>query len=74
MEEKILEVAFSQGIWSALTVLLILYILRTQEKRDNKQEEREINYQNIISKLTEKFNLIEEVKKDIEEIKIFIKK
>lgn len=74
MEEKILEVAFSQGIWSALTVLLILYILRTQEKRDNKQEEREINYQNIISKLTEKFNLIEDVKKDIEEIKIFIKK
>jgi len=34
-----------------------------QEKRDLKQEEREKNYQEIISKLTDKLNIVEDVKK-----------
>lgn len=40
-----------------------------QEKKDLKQEEREKNYQEIISKLTDKLNIVEDVKKDVEEIK-----
>ncbi len=69
MEEKIIEMASSQGIWTVLTVALIFYILNNQEKRDIRQEEREIKYQNIISKLTEKLNLVEEIKEDVSEIK-----
>ncbi len=69
MEEKIIEMASSQGIWTVLTVALIFYILKNQEKRDIRQEEREIKYQNIISKLTEKLNLVEEIKEDVSEIK-----
>ena len=61
--------ASSQGIWTVLTVALIFYILKNQEKRDIRQEEREIKYQNIISKLTEKLNLVEEIKEDVSEIK-----
>lgn len=72
MEERIIELASSQGIWTVLTVALIFYILKNQEKRDLKQEEREIKYQSIISNLTDKFNLIEDVKKDVEELKNFI--
>lgn len=69
MENEIIKMASSQGIWAVLSIALIFYILKTQEKRDSKQEEREKNYQTIISKLTEKFHIIEEVKKDVEEIK-----
>jgi hypothetical protein len=67
--EEILQVALKNGIWAALSIVLIFYILKAQERRDLKQDEREKNYQEIISSLTEKFYLIEEVKKDVEEIK-----
>ncbi len=69
MENELLKLASSQGIWAALSVALIFYILKAQEKIDMKQEEREKNYQGIIEKLTEKFNIVEDVKKDVEEIK-----
>lgn len=69
MEEKIIEIASTQGIWAILTVTLIFYILKNQEKRDLKQEERETKYQEIISSLSDKLNLIEDVKKDVEDIK-----
>jgi len=69
MEEELFKLASSQGIWATLAVALIFYILKAQEKRDGKQEEREKNYQSIIERLTDKFNIVEEVKKDVEEIK-----
>ena len=72
MEEKILEIASTNGIWAMLTIFLIFYILKAQEKRDQRQEEREFKYQNIISNLTEKFNLVEDVKKDVEDIKKYV--
>ena len=72
MESEIIKLASSQGIWAVLSVALIFYILKAQEKRDLKQEEREKNYQEIISKLTERFNIIEDVKKDVKNIKEFI--
>lgn len=74
MENELLNLASSQGIWAALSVALIFYILKAQEKRDINQEDREKNYQNIIEKLTEKFNIVEDVKKDVEDIKVIISK
>jgi len=72
MDVEILKLASSQGVWAALSVALIFYILKAQEKRDIKQEERERKYQEVISTLTDKLNIIEEVKKDIEEVKSYI--
>ncbi len=72
MEKEILTSALSQGIWAVLSVFLLFYILRAQEKRDQKQEEREQSYQDIISKLTDKLGIVDEVKKDVEEIKQYI--
>jgi len=72
LEEKILELASTQGIWTVLTVALIFYILKNQEKRDLRQEDREKKYQEIISNLTDKLNLVEDVKKDVEEIKEYV--
>ncbi|AEB77487.1 hypothetical protein IRP63_15645 (plasmid) [Clostridium botulinum] len=69
MENEILKLASSQGIWAALSVVLIFYILKAQEKRDLKQEQREENYQRIIKNLTDNLHLIEDVKKDVKEVK-----
>lgn len=67
--DKIIQVALEHGIWAALSIILIFYILKAQEERDLKQDEREKNYQTIISSLTEKFYIISEIKKNVEEIK-----
>lgn len=74
MESEVIKIASTQGIWAVLSIILILYILKAQENRDKKQDLRENNYQDIISKLTNKFNVIEDVKQDIEEIKSYLLK
>lgn len=72
MEKEVLTAALSQGIWAVLSVFLIFYILKAQEKRDLKQEEREENYQNVIYKLTDKLGVVDEVRKDVEYIKEYV--
>ncbi|MCT4618886.1 MAG: BhlA/UviB family holin-like peptide [Marinisporobacter sp.] len=72
MEEKIFELASTQGIWAVISVGLIFYILKNQEKRDLRQEDRENKYQEIIRNLTDKLNLVEDVKKDVEDIKNYV--
>ena len=74
LNDEIIKMASTQGIWAVLTIILIFYILKSQENIDAKQEKREKNYPNIISKLTDKFNIMEEVKHDLDEIKIYILK
>ena len=72
MEDFFLDIASSNGIWAALSLALIFFIIRAQEKRDAKQDEREQNYQKIIEELTQKFKIIEDVKDDVEKIKDII--
>ncbi|ABW17722.1 BhlA/UviB family holin-like peptide [Alkaliphilus oremlandii] len=72
MANEVLKLASTQGIWATLSVVLIFYILKTQEKRDLKQDEREQKYQEIIATLTDKLNVIESVRKDVEEVKSYI--
>ncbi|MBW9159465.1 BhlA/UviB family holin-like peptide [Clostridium tagluense] len=69
MENELIKIASTQGIWAALSVALIFYIIKTQEKRDIRQEEREHNYQNIITKLIDKLDILDNVKEDVEYIK-----
>ncbi len=73
MEERIIEMAATQGIWALLSIVLIYYIIKTQEKRDLRKEEREKNYQDIISSLTDKLNLVEDIREDVAQIKDSIK-
>lgn len=74
MENEIIEAALSQGIWAVLSVFLLFYIIRTQEKRDEKQNDREQKYQELLGQLAEKLNIVQEIKTDISEIKKAIKK
>ena len=69
MESAIMETAISQGIWAVLAVFLLIYIVKSNEQRDAKQEEREKNYQTVIESLTEKFQILNQVQSDLKEIK-----
>lgn len=55
MSEELINIVSSQGVWALLSFTLIYYILKAQEKRDIKQDEREKNYQSLIEELTKKF-------------------
>lgn len=69
METTVMNVAVSQGIWAVLAVILLIYIVKSNEQRDTKQEEREKNYQTVIESLTEKFQILNQVQSDLKEIK-----
>lgn len=64
-----LDAAASNGVWAALSLALIFFILRAQERRDAKQDEREQNYQKIIEELTQKLHIITDMREDIEKIR-----
>lgn len=63
--DELMKDATQQGLGYALFVFLLLYVLRTTG-------ERERRYQNLLDKLTERFNIIENVQGDVKEIKDYI--
>ena len=66
MYVEFLEFISSQGIWSLLSFILIFYILRAQEKRDEKQEVREKNYQKFLTSFDKH---LDQMHVDIKELK-----
>lgn len=60
--DELVKVALGQGLGYGMFVCLLLYVLKTTG-------EREKRYQNTIDKLAEKFSIVEDVKKDVIEIK-----
>lgn len=74
MELEVIRIAASQGIWAVLSILLIFFILKNQQKRDVLQTQRENNYQSIIEKLTERLDLLNSIKEDLAEIKNVVEK
>lgn len=72
MESEIIRLASSQGIWTVLSVVLLFYMIRSQEKKDQKQEEREAHYQDLLQKLIEYFNMIQNLEQDISDIKKYL--
>lgn len=69
MEATMIDAALTQSIWAALSLALIFYILKKQDVRDKLQADREDKYQLIINNLSEKLNVVEELKEDVKEIK-----
>ncbi len=68
MEKTILDAALSQGIWAVLAVFLFLYVIKENERYEEKQEEREIKYQNILLELADKLMTIDRIEEKIMEI------
>ncbi|AIY80214.1 UviB-like protein [Clostridium botulinum] len=69
MFDQLIKIATTQGVWTMLSCVLIVYILKAQENRDLRQEEREKNYQDIIKQLTEKLNTLDSISSTINEIR-----
>ena len=72
MESSFLDAALSQGIWAVLAVFLLIYIVKSNERFSARQEEREKQYQELLLALTEKFNVLSVIEKDIADVKEYI--
>lgn len=65
--DELIKVALSQGLGYGLFVFLLLYVLKTTGNRENR-------YQDLLDTLAEKFNVVEDIKEDVKEIKNKIEK
>ena len=62
MWQQILEMALTNGIWSALFVCLLVYQLKDSAKREKK-------YQDTIQKLSGHLDIVKDIKEEIKEIR-----
>lgn len=74
MDVQLIESLSSQGLGIVLSVALVFYIIKTQEKRDKMQSNREENYQKLLTDLSRKFGVVQEIQSEVKEIKEIIKK
>ena len=68
LEQALIEAATTQGIWVLLFVSLFLYTIKNNEKSVEKQDQREVNYQKLLSDMTEKYAVVEDIRNSVDEI------
>ena len=68
MEQALIEAATTQGIWVRLFISLFLYTIKNNEKLVEKQDQREVNYQKLLSDMTEKYAVVEDIRNSVDEI------
>lgn len=68
LEQALIEAATTQGIWVLLFVSLFLYTIKNNEKLVEKQDKREENYQKLLSDMTEKYAVVEDIRNGVDEI------
>ena len=68
MEQALIEAATTQGIWVLLFVSLFLYTIKNNEKLVEKKDKREENYQKLLSDMTEKYSVVEDIRNSVDEI------
>ena len=68
LEQVLIEAATTQGIWVLVFVSLFLYTIKNNEKLVEKQDKREENYQKLLSDMTEKYAVVEDIRNSVDEI------
>lgn len=68
LEQALIEAATTQGIWVLLFVSLFLNTIKNNEKLVEKQDQREVNYQKLLSDMTEKSAVVEDIRNSVDEI------
>lgn len=68
LEQALIEAATTQGIWVLLFISLFLYTIKNNEKLVEKQDQREVNYQKLLSGMTEKYAVVEDIRNSVDEI------
>lgn len=74
MESEVLKYFITQGVFAALFVWLFMDTRKETKERETKYQETIKENQEIINKLTDKFNVVESIKEDVEDIKEMILK
>lgn len=73
MEEGILKLAMTQGIWAVLFVALLFYVLQNNEKREERLlkclEQMGEQYEALADDVKETRDDVREVREDIKELK-----
>ena len=59
---ELVKAGLQQGLGYGLFIFLLLYVLKTTG-------DRETRYQGLLDKMTDKFNIVEDIKEDVKEIK-----
>ena len=67
LEQALIEAATTQGIWVLLFISLFLYTIKNNEKLVEKQDQREVNYQKLLSDMTEKYAVVEDIRNSVDE-------
>ena len=68
LEQVLIEAATTQGIWVLLFISLFLYTIKNNEKLVEKQDKRGENYQKLLSDMTEKYAVVEDIRNSVDEI------
>lgn len=69
MDSEIIKYFITQGAFAALFVWLLIDTRKDSKQREKGYQDTIKENQSIISKLTEKFNIVEDIKTDIDDIK-----
>lgn len=69
MENEILKYGLTQGIFGVLFIWLFFDTRKDSKKREEVLQDTIKENQSIISKLTEKFNIVADIKSDVDDIK-----
>lgn len=62
MEQEIVRLAMSQGLWATLFVALLFYVLKENSKRESELRA-------IIDKLVEKFEILKGIDENLKDLK-----
>ena len=69
MENELLKTIVSQGAWAMLFVWLLIDTRKESKAREEKLQNVINKNQEVISELAEKFDVVEDIKEDVKEIK-----
>lgn len=69
MENDLFKVILNQGAWAVLFVWLLIDTRKESKVREEKLQMVINKNQEVISELAEKFNVVEDIKENVEEIK-----
>lgn len=68
MEDILIQLIQSQGIWAVLFVFLLLYTIKKNDRLDELQDARERRYQELLIELTEKLSVVNTVNEKLDNL------
>ena len=73
MEQEVMKLAMTQGLWAVLFVALLFYVLRNNEKREERLlgclEQMGEQYENLSADVKETRDVVKEVREDVKDLK-----